>query len=455
MTTSTATTAPTASDAPTHRRLTVRFATWSAHHPWWAIGGWVLLVVACYLGGTAAGMTRATDAQLQNGESGRAAAMIAGSTLGDDHSETDQVLITAVAGGPVDLTAAQAAAADVRSHLGQLPGVLEVGAGLRSADGTALMIPVHLDGDAALEPVRAATAAIAADHPGVRVEQTGGASIHAAVDDTLSHDFMTALVISLPVTLLILLVAFGALTAAGVPVLLGVTSVLSAVGLYTAASRLFPDGGSTAELILLIGMAVGVDYSLFYLKREREERSSGRSGAEALDRAAATAGHAVVTSGFAVMVCMAGLYLIGDANFAAMATGAILVVAVAVLGSLTVLPAVLSLLGDRVDRPRIPVLWRLTNSDRPPRVWPALLRPALRHPAVTLVIATAAMLALALPALDLRLKGSDDSDLPRTMPTMQAYDRLQAAYPQTRTSHLVVVHPTTRRGDGGDRGRRG
>src|SRR5204863_948634 len=112
--------------------------------------------------------------------------------------------------------------------------------------------------------------------------------------------------------------------------------------------------------ILLIGMAVGIDYSLFYLRREREERARGAGHLDAVEIAAATSGRAVVVSGVAVIISMAGMFLAGDNIFSSLAVGSILVVAVSVLGSLTEVPALLARLGRWDDRPRIPVLWPLT-----------------------------------------------------------------------------------------------
>ena len=198
-------------------------------------------------------------------------------------------------------------------------------------------------------------------------------------------------------------------------------------------------------MILLIGMAVGVDYSLFYVRREREERAKGRSGLDAVEIAAETSGHAVVVSGFAVIISMAGLLLAGDVVFSSLAVGSILVVAVAVTGSLTVLPALLAKLGRWVDRPRVPLLWRLTaprtgrHGEPAPRFWPAVLRPALRAPLATLVVSVGLLLALAAPALGMKLKFPGMEDLPRTTPAMQAYDRLTAAFPSNGTNHTVAV----------------
>ena len=127
--------------------------------------------------------------------------------------------------------------------------------------------------------------------------------------------------ISLPLTLLILVFAFGALVAAGIPLLLALTSVGATMGLLGPVSQIAPVDGSVMHVVLLIGMAVGVDYSLFYIKRAREERAAGRENDAAIEAAAATSGRAVLISGLTVMVAMAGMYLGGISNFASFATG--------------------------------------------------------------------------------------------------------------------------------------
>ena len=156
--------------------------------------------------------------------------------------------------------------------------------------------------------------------------------------------------------------AFGALVAAGIPLLLALTAVFATFGLAALPSHVIPLAQEAFAVVLLIGLAVGVDYSLFYLRREREERAAGRSPEAALEVAAATSGRSVLISGFTVMVAMAGLFLTGDATFASFGYATIIVVAVAMLGSLTVLPALLSKLGDRVDRLRVPLVGRRRRS---------------------------------------------------------------------------------------------
>ncbi|MBY8870901.1 MMPL family transporter [Micromonospora sp. PLK6-60] len=428
------------------RPVTVRLARWSAEHPWRAIALWVVFVAVCLVGGNAAGLNEATDADQAIGEAGRAQLIVA---EGDFHQPAvENVLITPRSGG-LDPAAAGAAAADAAARLRQVDQVAGVGSPVPSRDGGALLVPITMAGDPEtasdrVQPLRDATAQVQAAHPALRVEQVGGPSIGQALDDTLGRDFQRAELLSLPVTLAILIIAFGALIAAGVPLLLALSSVGAAMGLSTLASHLVPATDVTSSVILLIGMAVGVDYSLFYVRREREERAKGRSGLDAVEIAAETSGHAVVVSGLAVMISMAGLLLANDAVFSSLAVGSILVVAVAVTGSLTVLPGLLAKLGRWVDRPRVPLLWRLTAprtgpGAASPRFWPAVLRPALRAPLATLVVSVGLLLALAAPALGMKLKFPGMEDLPRSTPAMQAYDRLTAAFPSNGTSHTVAV----------------
>ncbi|WP_432978696.1 MMPL family transporter [Dactylosporangium sp. CA-233914] len=443
------------------RPATVRVARWSAEHPWRAIALWVVFVAVCFVGGSMAGTVEATNRDSAIGESGRADVIVSDGHF--DNPATESVLITARSGA-LDTGAAMRAATDVTAAMRALPDVAAVGDPLPSHDKSALLVRVTLKGDPdtasdRLAPLTKATADVQARHPDLRVEETGGPSISKAMDDTLGADFKRAEYLSLPVTFAILIVAFGALIAAGVPVLLALSSVAAALGLSTLASHLVPSTDTTSSVILLIGMAVGVDYSLFYLRREREERARGRKHLDAVEIAAETSGHAVVVSGIAVTIAMAGLFLAGDMVFSSLAIGSILVVLVAVLGSLTVLPALLSKLGRWIDRPRVPLLWRLTrprtdeqgsrlvradsreatSGQTGRRVWSAILRPALRRPAATLAVSVLALLALAAPALSMRLTFPGMEDLPRTTPAMQAYDRLVKAFPSNGTVHTVAV----------------
>ncbi|WP_410813087.1 MMPL family transporter [Micromonospora sp. 067-2] len=438
------------------RPVTVRMARWSAEHPWRAIALWAVFVAVCFVGGNATGLNEASSRDQAIGEAGRASLIVDGGAF--DDPAVENILIT-TRGGALDPAAAKTVADDAAARLRTVSGVAEIGQPVTARDGSALLLPITMSGDPdtasdRVQPLRDATAAVQDAHPQLRVEQVGGPSIDQALDDTLGKDFKRAELLSLPVTLAILIIAFGALIAASVPVLLALSSVAAAMGLSTLASHLVPATDTTAPVILLIGMAVGVDYSLFYVRREREERAKGRSGLDAVEIAAETSGHAVVVSGFAVIISMAGLLLAGDVVFSSLAIGSILVVAVAVVGSLTVLPALLARLGRWVDRPRVPLLWRLTapragrhGEPRGPRLWPAVLRPALRAPVPTLVVSVGLLLALAAPALGMKLKFPGMEDLPRTTPAMQAYDRLTAAFPSTGTNHVVAVRAPAEQAD--------
>ncbi|OJF10075.1 MMPL family transporter [Couchioplanes caeruleus] len=431
------------------RPVTVRLARWSAENPWRAVALWVVFVAVCFFGGNAAGLQEATAKDMSVGESGRAGVIVEEGRFADEPA-VDNVLITARSGA-LDQRAAGEAAKAAATQLRTVPGVASVGEAIPARDGSALLVPVTMSGDPEtasdrVEPLRTATAKVQEQFPGLRVEEVGGPSISKALDDTLGKDFQRAELLSLPVTLAILIIAFGALIAAGIPVLLALSSVAAAIGLSTLASHLVPANDSTSSVILLIGMAVGIDYSLFYVRREREERAKGRGHVDAVEIAAETSGHAVVVSGTAVVIAMAGLFLAQDAIFSSLAVGSILVVAVAVIGSLTVLPALLAKLGRWVDRPRVPLLWRLAarrtdaaGQVKPSRFWSVVLRPALRYPLPTLVVSVGVLLALAAPAVGMQLKFPGTEDLPRTTPAMQAYDRLTAAYPSNGTNHIVAV----------------
>ena len=241
----------------------------------------------------------------------------------------------------------------------------------------------------------------------------------------------------MPLTLLILLIAFGAVVAAGIPLLLGLTAVLGTLGLVSIVSHVVPMSESTSALVLLIGLAVGVDYSMFYLKREREERAAGRSEGAALEAAAATSGHSVLVSGVTVIVAMSGMLLTRDATFASFGIATMMVVAVAMLGSLTVLPAVLSKLGDRVDRGRVPFIGRLRRTDGEGRIWGAILDRVLRRPVVSVVLAGGLLLAIAAPALQMTTVQPGIDTFPQHLLT--TYNRLEAAFPGTEISADVVV----------------
>ncbi|MFE2556191.1 MMPL family transporter [Streptomyces sp. NPDC059352] len=451
---------------------TVRMARRSARHPWRALVGWILFVALCLGTGLALGANPATTEDFRIGEAGRAEALAAEGGL--QQKPLERVLIQAAPGtGPFDRAEAEAAARDIGARMRQLPEVLSVSAPVADAGGTALRVDVTMkgaefEGKQHVDALLAQTAEVRAAHPRLIVEEVGGPSIGKGVDELRGDDLARTEIIALPVTLITLLIVFGSVVMAVVPLLLAISSIVAAVGLSMIASHVFPDAGVGTNVILLIGLAVGVDYTLFYLKREREERGradGGRLTTQAIvELAAATSGRAVVVSGLAVAVSSATLYLADDVIFSSIATGAVVVTLVAVLSSLTVLPALLALLGERAERrgarkarvaaeraaagkPVRGLASRTPGAGRTGggRITAAILRPVAQHPAVTLAVSGLALVALALPVLHINVTEMSRETHSRAIPAMKTYDRLLGAYPELRSMHQVVVRADAER----------
>jgi RND superfamily putative drug exporter len=431
--------------------LSVRVARWSARHPWRAIAGWLVFVALCLGAGSAVGTNSAKTADYRVGEAGRAEALAAEAHL--ERRAAEQVLISSRSGGALDEGAARAAADDLTDRMRRLPEVAGVADPLLSEDRRILMVEVALKGEERdakdkVDALVAQTSAVQKSHPGLLLEETGSPSVSKGVDQQRSDDLALSEAITLPVTLVTLMVVFGSVTMAGVPLLLALSSIAAAVGLSMVVSHVSPDAGVGTNVILMIGLAVGVDYTLFYLKREREERarSGGRLSSEALvELAAATSGRAVVVSGLAVVASTATLYLASDVIFSSLATGTIVVVLVAVASSLTALPALLVKLGRRAERralrraERGKPARRVRGGTSGGRLWNALLRPAARHPLATLCLSVVALLALVVPLAGLKITEMSRDTHSRDIPAMQVYDRLNEAFPEQRVTHQVVV----------------
>src|SRR6266550_1764345 len=284
-----------------------------------------------------------------------------------------------------------------------------------------------------------ATSAAQAAHPDFAVAQMGEASIEKKISDVISEDFKRALGTSLPITLIILLITFGAVVAALIPLGLALTAVLGTIGIVALISQLSPVDQSINEVILLIGLAVGVDYSMFYLRREREERERGAGEEASLAAAAATSGRAVLVSGLTVMLAMAGMYLAGAPTFESFATGTIIVVAMAVVGSLTVLPALLAWLGDRVEKGGVPIISKMPWNAGESGLWARVLNPVLRHPLVSVMAAGGVLIVLAIPAFNLHLAVPGPTSLPQNLAVVKTYNKIQATFPGQAIPAVVVV----------------
>jgi len=424
--------------------VSMRAARWSATHPWRAIVGWLLLVaVAVGLAATVSPQ-EASDEDYRLGESGRADRWV--HEAGLDVPESEEVLVTAddTADGPLDQATAETAGARLVDAVGPLEGVDSVSEPQWNPDRSAMLISIQLArGHDDADQIVAAVADVRSDFPDLDVRQTGDLSLDVAIDERVADDLASAEGISLPITLLLMLLAFGALIAAGIPVLLAATSVAVTIGISAPLSHLFPAEPTVTSMIVLIGMAVGVDYSLFYLKREREERARGRSTRDAVEIAAQTSGHSILVSGGAVICSMAGLFLMTDVTFNSLATGSILVVAIAVLGSITVLPALLAKLGRWVDRPRVPLLWRLNrrvgNRLGEGGISRRILGPVLRHPVAALLVGVAVVGALAVPALGMKTHSGNLDTLPGDIAEVQTIKAVIEEFPSEGPVAQVVV----------------
>jgi uncharacterized membrane protein YdfJ with MMPL/SSD domain len=429
------------------RNIAARAGRWSARHWKTATFGWFALAAVLFVLGGVVGTKELTDAGGMNGDSARAERMINNAGFPDNPSEVVLVESTTATVGDA---AFKAVVTHVVRTLAAVQGVEHVHSpyargneGQIAESRRAALVPFELDGSTnapydGVERALAAVAAVQRAHPDFRIEETGGPSIDRALDDTVEKDFRRAEFSSVPLTLGILIVAVGALLAAFLPVLLALTAVAAATGALAFASQLLPVDQAAGSVMLLIGLAVGVDYSLFYLKREREERSLGKGREAALEAAAATSGRSVLISGLTVIVAMAGMFLAGNPTFVGIGLGTIIVVATAIIGSLTVLPAILSRFGDKVEAGRIPGLGR-SRSGRESRVWAALLERTLRRPVTAALVAGSILVALALPSLRLHTADPGSGDLPQGLATVQTLNRIDAAFPGAPEAAAVVV----------------
>ena len=427
-----------------HHNLAARMARWSGRHRKVAIFGWLGLMATLFAFSLVSPMNMIVYETSGPGESGRADEIL--------YEDFEQPAGESVLVQSTELTAGspqfQAVVDDVVETVGSLDEVASAESpygrgdtGLISADQASALVPLEFAGspeDAKdkTDAVVSAVASVQATHPDFYVGSFGE-STNKALNDSAMDDLKTAGMYSVPLTLCILLIAFGAVVAAGIPLLLGLSAVLGTLGLVSLVSHLVPMSNSTSALVLLIGLAVGVDYSMFYLKREREERAAGCSEGAALEAAAATSGHSVLVSGITVIVAMSGMLLTRDATFASFGIATMMVVAVAMLGSLTVLPAVLSKLGDRVDRGRVPFISRLRSRNGEGRIWSVVLDRVLRRPVVSVVLAGGLLLALAAPAIQMTTVQPGIDTFPQHLLT--TYNRLDAAFPGTEISADVVV----------------
>jgi uncharacterized membrane protein YdfJ with MMPL/SSD domain len=439
-----------------HREnLAARAGRWSARHWKTAVFGWLAFVLVAFYLGMVVGTNSLSVNEPGPGESGRVQQI-----LNDEFEQPAKELVLVQSSS---LTAASArfhaAVQDLIRRLGAQPNVTNVespfatgNSGRVSSDGRSALVQFDIRGKSEdakdkVEPILATVANAQSAHPQFTIAEFGGGSANKAINDQFGKDLLKAGAISLPVTLGILLLTFGALVAAGIPLLLALTSVFAAIGLLALPSKVLPMDDAVNAVVLLIGLAVGVDYSMFYLKREREERAAGRTESASVEAAAATSGRSVLISGFTVIVAMAGMFISGDKTFEGFAAATMLVVAISVLGSLTVLPALLSKLGDRVNKGRVPFLRSPDQRVGESRFWGAIVERVMRRPLLFGLLAAGVLIALAVPALRLQTTQNSIESYPRSLAVIRTYDKIQKAFPGDALAAQVLVEaPDVRSG---------
>jgi uncharacterized membrane protein YdfJ with MMPL/SSD domain len=454
------------------QNLAARAGRWSAQHWKTATGAWLVFVAVAVVLGQIAGTHKLSDSAQSTGESARAQQILASAGFGTPASESVLVRSGTLTGSAPEFRSAVSSVTSTLRAMPQAKNVRTGAAGEISNDRHAQLIEFDMTGkadtaDKRVQPLLDSVARLQRAHPGFTIAEFGFASATHQLNNTIQKDFQKAETLSVPITFLILLFAFGAFVAAGVPVLLAFTAVLGSLGVAKLASHVFHASDATQSVMLLIGMAVGVDYSLFYLKREREERAAGHRGHEGLFRAAATSGQAVLISGCTVLIAMAGMLFAGSKIFISIGIGAMIVVFFALVGSLTVLPAVLGKLGDRVERGlrqvlaatalrllrpfkrqpgwlvrlcESPTLLRRLKGDRQEsRVWGFVLKRSMRFPLVATVLSAGLLVVLALPVLNMHTKLLSFTDLPKSLGIVRTYDTIQRSFPGSQDpAHLVV-----------------
>jgi uncharacterized membrane protein YdfJ with MMPL/SSD domain len=441
------------------RNIAARAGRWSAAHRKTAVIGWILFVALATVIGGKIGQTNLKSSEMGNGESKRGNVMV--DNAGFPATIGERVLIQGKGSVKADDPQVTAATKDVVRRLQQIKGVEDIKSPLNakdradtvSKDGRSVVVDFTLPGKsdtkaelADLETIAeaplAAVAAVQKAHPKLYVEEYGDASQQKALAKSEAADQAKQMQFSIVGTLLILLLAFGAAVAAGVPLFLGITAFVATTGLLAPVSQLYPLHEAVGEVTMLIGLAVGVDYAMFYMRRMMEERDNGRSSADALDVAAATSGRAVLISGFTVMAAMAGMFFSGNAIFSSFGIGTIIVVGVAIVGSLTVLPAMLSYLGQKgwLEKGRVPyVAKRRHKTKGESRAWNAILDRVLARPVISVILAGGLLVALSIPALGMQFKEPGTEGMSRSQPIIQTLDRMDAAFPGGSVPASVVV----------------
>ena len=430
--------------------MTRRLATAAARHPWRAIGAWIAAVIVSvvlmvfFLGDALTGEAE----QLNNPESEQAYELMSERIPPSPEFSTDVAVIRSDR-YQADDAEFTAKVDDVSERLRSTEGVLYVPSEPTASTKDAVLIEAGLvDEEAGADVIDVVEQS---DDDAFDVEVTG--------EWTVEHDFQKLsqddlkkgeLQFGLPAALIVLLLVFGSVIAGLVPIVLALVAILTALGLTAFVGIFFDLSIFTINMLTGMGLALGIDYSLFVVSRFREERANGRDKRDAIEASGATASRAVLFSGFAFVIAMFGLLIIPNTIFRSLAAGAILVGITSVLGALTLLPAVLSLLGDRVNSLRIPLIGRGAErgTGAEGRFWGGIVAAVMRRPVVSLVLSASVLVVLALPILDYSTGEAGIRTLPDRFPSKQGFNAFQEEFGVGTTDNVeVVVDGPAERGD--------
>jgi putative drug exporter of the RND superfamily len=427
--------------------VTRRLAAVSARHPWRTIAAWLVTLVLA-VAAIVLLLEFTTEQEVTNNpESHQGYDLIAERIPPNPDDEVTELVIVRSEELTVDDPAFEAKVAQLASAL-RRPDVVvghTVGIGVRptvSRDRHATVLTLGLLGDGEEQAADVVEVVEAADDARFDVEVSGEWTVDRDFNKLSQDDLKTGeLQFGLPVALIVLLLVFGAVVAGLVPMALALISIAVGLGIVAVVSQFADLSVFTLNMLSGMGLALGVDYALFVVSRFREERARDLAKDDAIEAAGASASRAVLFSGVAFVLAMFGLLLVPDTIFRSLATGAIVVGAVSVVAALTLLPALLSLLGDRINSLRLPVLGRSAEAGtgREGRFWSAIVRAVMRYPVVTLIASAALLLALASPVVDLRHGFVGLQTLPDRFPSKQGFTALNESFGIGTTDSVQVV----------------
>jgi uncharacterized membrane protein YdfJ with MMPL/SSD domain len=415
--------------------MTERLARSASRHPWRTLGAWLAAIVVA-LGLSAAFLpgNLTTNGHSTNNPESAQAEKLFNSRFPPDKNGVDELVVVRSPGLRVQ-------SAEFRAHVQQLlqrfksTGVVYHSRLLAvSSDGHAVLIGIQRqqDVDKLLTVVQQQNGV-----DGYEVVMTGGGTIDHDFNDLSQHDLKSGeLSVGLPAAFIVLLLVFGTVVAGLIPLVMAIIAIVVALGLCALVAEAFTLSVFVVNMLTGMGLALGIDYSLFVVSRYREEREGGHEQLDAIGISGATASRAVLFSGTIFVIALTGMLLVPSNVMKSLAVGAITVGIVSVLAALTLLPALLGLLGDRVNALRLPFVGRGTGEGR---FWGGVVRRVMRHPVVSLVAFTVLLVALAIPAFGLNLGASGVSTLPDRLESKQGFQALERYFPRANASPALIA----------------